>query len=377
MVVEHEMNMRGHDEQSREPGSLTGTNDSYADPTFHSFLALPAELRREIWLQYLNEAEVTPRVYRLSVRYPEESLRSDHPDASDILRRNYYPQNSDRVTLVLCALLPDEDNHGQQFMDSTFASRTASSICRESRQILVELLPDTLEFKSLRRWNGVEPEGASQSPQFTFRFNGQKDIFIFEAGWEDQQAVERIVKLQGQSPRSFLPMQNVGISYGAFEFGHMGGGRDTEWGVDDRDCMCDTEACADCCRLEPLPPFLACFPNLKTFYIARIAADDPEDFGLYMDYAWVKDATCKCVTDDGQAKHVWPTVRATDSNCEWCVIFDERSGCPFPPLAFIERARQNWRSHFPYYKALEHLDIKFLRRLDPNGKPGYRYRGFG
>jgi hypothetical protein len=56
-------------------------------------------------------------------------------------------------------------------------------------------------------------------------------------------------------------------------------------------------------------------------------------------------------------------IRSTDA-CGWFVIYDERSPCPFPRIKRVENLRRLWRPHFPYYRALNHLEILFIQLWD-------------
>lgn len=354
---------------------------SGSDPAFHPFPALPYELRTKIWMEHLKEA--TPLVYRFSMRYSRRScVKSGLVWHSEIY--HYAAKPEDRVILKPTAY--DDirsDFLRQNLILSTSASRAALATCIESRQIALKILPDSLPFRNLPRFwtaNGChkdDPADGTAYPEYILRFNGARDIIIFDAGWEDQEAVVEISKLQGRVPDGCSRMQHVGISVGALEFGHGWDGLGVpSYGVNPDECRCVTDDCRDTCRLEPLPRFLSCFPLLKTFYIARVSCSDPGDTSNSV-RTYLKDASCQCNLEENGVggsgvRHVWSTIKSADID-RWCVAWDERTGC-FPTNYLIEEIRQFWRAQFPYYKELKHLDIKFLRRLDPGGKDCYWQR---
>lgn len=352
--------------------------NSDLDPVFHPFLKLPYELRAKIWMDHLKEA--TPLVYRLKIQYSLRSrVRSDVIYGHNIYHNihHYIAKPKDTVILKPIAF----DGYGKEqlpnLIRSTSASRTALATCTESRQIALKILPDSLPFRKLPRfWTQFDdtkddPADGTAYPEYILRFNGAKDIIIFHASWENQEAVVEISKFQGYPPEGFSRMQHIGLTVGALDEGHsLHSVMSTAYGVHRAECQCSTVDCHDVCRLEPLPHFLACFPLLKTFYIAQVS-----DFGSDHDRknrkgAYLEDAGCRCETEEGRVggsaeKHIWSTIRSSDID-RWCVAWDERTGC-FRTNYIVKAIRQYWRPNFPYYKALEHLDIKFLRRLDPGG----------
>ncbi|KAH8880485.1 hypothetical protein GQ53DRAFT_536695 [Thozetella sp. PMI_491] len=344
-----------------------------SNQNFHYFPLLPYELRAQIWRELLRDA--TPLVYKMMIQYNRRSLVRGSRLGLPIYHYNAQP---DDVVILDPGIEGryDQDEaepHRRQLAACTFASRAALATCSESRQLAVGLLPDSLPFRMLPHcWTEEgdwldEPADGSGCPEYVLRFNGARDIVLFHADWEDQEAVVKISELRGP-PIPFTRMQHIGLTVRSLERGHAD--RDNYWdlcyGVNPAECMCSTPACSDACRLEPLPRFLACFPSLKTFYLARVSSDtvDAGDQSMY-DWTREEDATCHCEPEprSGEPKHKWPIIRVSDID-RWCVAWDERTDC-FPIHYLVEEIRQGWRSHFPYYKALDHLDIKFLRRLDP------------
>jgi hypothetical protein len=346
---------------------------------FHGFSLLPYELRARIWTEHLENA--TPLVYRFKIRYNLRSrVKSGWIYDCDLYHYNAQP---DDVVILepggseIPFLRITASEHRRTLASSTLASRTTLATCSESRQLATRLLPDSLPFRILPpRWTDEMenqeslPDGTGY-PEYVLRFNGARDIIIFHANWEDQEAVINISKLGGP-PASFSQMQHIGLTIGSFDYGHG----DTcnifgpSYGISRDECRCLTDDCTDACQLEPLPRFLACFPSLQSFYIARIS-NDGADYGDVSESVWTRlaDASCHCEprSESSEPKHVWPTIKSADID-RLCVVWDERTGC-FPTHYLIDVIRQGWRSHFPYYQALEHLNIRFLRRLDPEVEP--------
>jgi hypothetical protein len=210
------------------------------------------------------------------------------------------------------------------------------------------------------------PDGAS-FPESVLRFNGTKEIIVFHASWEDQEAAIKISKLRHSSPDDLLNIRRVGIAVSSLRLQHQLQHDYGEWGRfrnARRHCQCETEECQDYCKDEPLPKFLSLFPSLETFYIAGV----PEP-GLHEPEAQIqagkdhpRDSNCPCPNDS--QKHSWPIMRSPGV-CGWFAIYDERSDCPFPKFYRIEKIRRDWRPHFPYYRALDYLEIRFIQLWDP------------
>ncbi len=214
-----------------------------------------------------------------------------------------------------------------------------------------------------RRSCEMNQQDSRSYPDYTLRFNGARDIIVFHAYWEGQEAVADIVRLRGSHPISFMKMRHVGLALCGFGWFHE---QLYPYPPVKDDCDCSTDDCHDCCKSkeESLLRFLACFPSLETFYVAGI----PESTSGIIPYAFasgppIVDANCLCPTQEGgKLVHTWPTVEAADA-CGWFVIYDERSTCPFPKFPAIESLRRFWRPHFPCYQALDHLEIKFIRHI--------------
>jgi len=345
--------------------------------SFGCFLALPYELRRRIWIEYLQES--TPLVYRFCIRYNLRSrVRYTQGRVYDIY--HYAPEPDDTVILDT----PTYGYHGgiewQNLVRSTLASRATLATCQESRQIALKFLPHSLPFRELPvGWTNDgykldEPADGSNYPEYILRFHGARDIIVFQdATWADQEAVVKISELQGRVPDAFLWMEHVGISMRSFACGHRldPGGEYGSYGVTENECACSTNVCRDACQYEPLPRFLSCFPSLKAFYIARVSSDfDDGGDELTGTSTSLESADCHCETtkDSGKGsepEHTWSIIKSSDID-RWCVVWDERTGC-IPVHSRVGLVRQYWRSNFPYYKEMEHLDIRFIRRLDPGG----------
>jgi hypothetical protein len=205
------------------------------------------------------------------------------------------------------------------------------------------------------------PDGAG-FPEYILRYNSIKDIIIFHAAWEDQEAAIKIAEFMGGPPDDFLKIRHVGISVGAFRIAHNGALR---YGTPRYDCRCMTEECQDYCKKEPLPGFLSLFPNLETFYIANVPNSSihlPGD-QIQAGKGPSKGANCPCRNNG--PRHSWPMIK-NQVTCGWFVIYNEGSGCPFPKINKVEDIRRRWRPHFPYYRALNHLAIKFIQPWDPD-----------
>ncbi|KAH8673442.1 hypothetical protein BX600DRAFT_433071 [Xylariales sp. PMI_506] len=341
---------------------------SSSNAGFHHFPQLPPELRRAIWMEFL--AGIVPRTYRFVPCYPLRFLPSS--ERSDCHRP---PQSGDPIVLVPCAFakhrpelvrrhprLKDAFNSLQPFIDSTMLARAAGATCSESRSLMLELLPDALAFRDLRHNGLLEKDkeaviDLASIPEYVLRFNGARDIFILRADWSDQRNLVALSELNGTTPAAFAAMQHAGLTSGSIS-------RQTvlvssPWTALPSECRCLSDECADFCRLDSLPRFLETFfPNLRAFYIARLTKEDywdnPKD-----DADPPADAVCRC--DEGHP--TWPTILSGDTDDE-SVIYNERARCSFFPLRRVEQTRRWYRSYFPYYKALSHLDIKFIRRME-------------
>jgi len=289
---------------------------------------------------------------------------------------HYAPKPDD--TVILEAPMTSINMTWQNLRRSTQASRATLATSQESRQIALKHLPHSIPFRLHPiKWINdkgevEEPADGSNHYEHILRFNGARDIIVFQdATWADQEAVVKISKLQGRVPDAFMEMEHVGISMRSFICGNRldPGGERGSYGVTENECDCSTGVCRDACQYEPLPHFLSCFPALKAFYIARVSTD-AEDGGdeVTGTSAPIENADCHCkFYKDGdissEPEHKWPVIKSSDID-RWCVVWDERTGC-IPVHSCVGIVRQYWRSNFPYYKEMEHLDIRFIRRIDP------------
>lgn len=316
---------------------------------FPFYTRLPLELRRKIWTYFLGD--VTPQIYAFKLRYPE--------------RMSYNPRKNHLMPGDQIFLQP---LHVSQHLKGQGATRhIASATCVESRQIMLELSPDTLKFRDLPyEWmcypsRTADSPDAAGFPEYVLRYNGMKDIIVFHAVWEDQEAAVKISDLMGSCLDDFLKMRHVGIADAAFNTTHDA----TLTSTERYDCACTTAVCLDHCQREPLPRFLSLFPLLKTFYIVQEPVGPIHSPGSQTRSGY-RSTICPCPADAG-SKHKWPTIKSQGLDC-WNVIYDERWPCPFPKCYIITKIRRRWRSNFPYYRPLNHLDIKFIRpwmcRLD-------------
>jgi hypothetical protein len=339
----------------------TFTEHPLVEDVFQPFPRLPLEIRNKIWSFYL--ADATRQMYRFSLRYPIRSqvklpkncsLPGDELFLEPTFTRNKrYAGTSAGLDFL------------QPLKESTNTRRIASATCVQSRQVVLELFPDTLPFRHFpSKWGWWMH--VAEFPEYILRFNGAKDIFVFNADWEDQAAAIQISSFRGSPPDSFSRIRHVGIAVDRFTKEHLPQIRipphlPSTYGT--YYCPCTTEQCQDCCKQEPLPEFLSLFPLLKKFYVARVPIrsnhqplDQIPSFPPPPEHV-----ICPC--PEGP-KHSWPMIRSTDA-CGWFVIYDERSPCPFPKIKRVENLRRLWRPHFPYYRALSHLEILFIQLWDP------------
>ncbi|KAK8113401.1 HET-domain-containing protein [Apiospora sp. TS-2023a] len=344
--------------------------------SFHPYPRLPTELRQAIWQHYLDGEQRQPQVYVFEFRYPKRNLVAtdpglDPPDP-DAIHFHYQAQPEDRVVLQPFAYYPGEGGglagDLALLQASTAPWRAAAATCVESRQ-------------------------AVGFPSYALRFNAAEDVILFHANWTDLEAVIRMGQLSsGRAHESFAGIRNVGLGTRVLLQGWSSEGMPRCYRH--RECPCDTDACPadDACRLEPLPGFLALFLQLRTLYLAdarrvviapqyvsMMRSDCSFEFcdtfeGFPTDNeGWVvlEDGTrslYRCPSKRGDA---WPVFQAVDFVRRAVVAFDDRDGgcllpnhrssLPWDPK--VREIRRKWRRGFPYYKSLQHLEIKFMAEL--------------
>ncbi|KAK8111671.1 uncharacterized protein PG998_008128 [Apiospora kogelbergensis] len=294
---------------------------SSAAAEFHPYSRLPLELRREIWLHFLEEERKTSHVYTFHFRYPKRNLVATtesrrQPPRPEDFHDHYQARPGDRAILQPFLWRKDTETGGLTphllpLKTATAAWRTAAATCAESREMVLDVLPDVLTFQVLPySWACKElPEDRSDGSNF---------------------------------PPPAPP--------------------------------------DDACRLEPLPAFLALFPQLRTLYLAHArptqispgklksampshcppraaAPPDAEVFGT----GWYS------TTGD----YTGPVFRAVDFLRQSLVGYAADDGGRFMPSSripgdrMILEMRESWRRVFPYYKSLQHLDIRFMAQLEP------------
>jgi hypothetical protein len=325
---------------------------------FHPFARLPLELRYKIWIHYLEDQ--TPLMYNFTLRYPQRINKRTGDN---------FVYAGDRLFLQPRECTSGSNRTTQDFSQLRKATATrhiASAVCTEARQVVLELFPDKLRFRNLpREWGWIEmahmgPGKLNGSPflEYILRFNGARDIIIFDADWADQESAIKIAALGGSVHDSFLQMRHVGIAIDKLRH-TTDGMMPFKYGT--RACRtgCRTEECRDCCAKEPLPKFLGLFPLLEKFYIAQVPSFSENQPGGQTQTSFTSmGATCPCPSSG--PRHSWPVIRSSDT-CGWFTIYDERSECLLPKLDRVEELRQHWRPHFPYYRALDHLKIRFIQ----------------
>ena len=115
------------------------------------------------------------------------------------------------------------------------------------------------------------------------------------------------------------------------------------------------------------PSFLSLFLLLETFYVAGVPNTTihlPGD-QIHAGNGRLGDTNCPCPND--KPRHSWPLIRNLDA-CGWFLIYDEHSVCPFSKFDNVEKIRLHWCPHFPYYRALNYLEIEFIQLWDPDSR---------
>ncbi|KAK7963544.1 hypothetical protein PG988_010518 [Apiospora saccharicola] len=374
--------------------------------SFNPYPRLPLELRQAIWQNYLDGERMQPQVYAFEFRYPKRNLVAidpglDPPDP-DAIHFHYQAQPEDRVVLQPFAFYPGEGGglagDLALLQASTAPWRAAAATCAVSRQEVLRLLPDVITFQALpATWGDKEPaNGAHWSnsgfPSYALRFNAAEDVILFYANWTDLEAVIRMAQTSsGRTHESFAGIRNVGLGTRGLLQGWSTKGMPHCYRR--RECLCDTDACPadDTCRLEPLPGFLEMFPQLQTLYLAdtRRVVITPQYMSMMRsecsfefcdtfegfptdDEGWVeKEDGTRTFYRCPSKRNIWPVFQAVDFVRRAVVAFDDRDdGCLLPNHRFsvpwdpkVREIRRRWRRAFPYYKSLQHLDIKFLADL--------------
>jgi hypothetical protein len=287
---------------------------------------------------------------------------------------DHRPSTGDQLFLqpINCISGLTENDFLQPLRNSISTRHIASATCVESRKVVVELFSDTLLFRHLpkswgwdenlgpRFWHLLDPPNAASFPQYILRFNGAKDIIVLHADWVDQETAVKIASLRGSPPDDFLNIRHVGIAVDKFTKRHCS--YEPHRYRTDR-CTCMTEECQDDCKKEPLRAFLSLFPLLEKFYIAGVPRSSTHQPSDQIRAGKDPSGGANCPCSNEEPRHSWPMIRSTDV-CGWFAIYDERSACPFPKFDKVENLRRHWRPHFPYYRALDHLEIRFIQLWD-------------
>lgn len=350
---------------------------SFSHGAFYLFPKLPPELQLKIWSHYLEDA--TPQMYRFTLRYPRRPSHQKYEVEmiQPIDQLFLQPYNSTNDYSVQ-GEAQSERACLQSIRKSTNTRYIASMTCVQSRQVVLEMFPDTLTFRifpkvwgyigyeTWRKWDN--PDG-TPFPDHVLRFNGARDIIVFNASWTCQAYAVQISRLKGSPHDFFRNIQHVGLDTErlmAFK------GREQilppyrtwyyERRFNDRS-RCTTNECGDRCIREPLPHFISLFPKVKKLYIVETPRSIPQDENQQREAGNRSDCNKNCPCPAEGLGYDWPLIR--DSNTgRWFVIYDERGDCPFPKLPVVEKVRKNWRGYFPYYRAFKDLDIKFIQALE-------------
>jgi 2EXR family len=110
--------------------------------TFHLFPRLPAEPRRKIWTLCIDDAK--PQIYRFELRYPPRLSYSpwrNHPRKGDqvfLPPPKTYLGYEDKILLLKPLRVSNTTRH------------IVSATCVESRQVVLEMYPNTLRFRYFR-----------------------------------------------------------------------------------------------------------------------------------------------------------------------------------------------------------------------------------
>jgi hypothetical protein len=216
-------------------------------------------------------------------------------------------------------------------------------------------------------------------PTYALHFNGHQDIILLGVNDPRRQLkpfVDFVLRTtSGGSFPVFEHIRNLALSTASVT---SWGDRSWEGGIwvgVKESCRCELARCAMCGQ-EILPAFLKCFPALTTLHIAAETQfwDDPNfPWGSFTEIDPVP--RCGCIitseVDNGTMsneqehcaetqRHKWPLVKGMDQF--WYVSYREWE-CEIPELPFLEWIRRMWHAAWPYYRSLEYLDVRVLRRL--------------
>ena len=286
---------------------------------FHRFMDLPFELRRQVWT--IGLAAQLDRLYQVIL---EESDEDEAP--------------------YLCLLMRPE-----KFAQATTLTRRFLATCRESRQVTIELLPDTLQVRSRSR----RSQNKDQNPTCLLRFSGTRDhieILAPANGIRLQSSMnngphERFSGIKHMS----LGLDGFGLLTRMF--------RQTNVRCPGR---CEGPECAEACQQDPIPRFLGMFPDLSAVYILGPALGSPD--------------SCSCVSEDGTSVgHDWPTLKT--SNPRWSYYVIHREGvCKDFVLPAEVRVLRGIYPNWPHYRGLPHISFLYLRPVQARLEQSLRRR---
>lgn len=288
---------------------------------FDRFESLPFEIRRQIWAIGLEEQ--LDRVYQLLL---EESDEDEAPYLCLVMRR-------------------------EKFAQATTLTRLFLATCPESRQVTMELLPDTLQIRDTPR----SAQNKDENTTTPLRFSGTRDhieVLAANTGNRLQAALNN-----GPYAR-FAGIKHMSLGLDGFSIlTRMS--RRTNVVCPGR---CQGPECADACQLDPVPRFLSIFPDLSAVYVLGRALEDPEN--------------CLCMSEDSTpVAHNWPTLKTSNPRWSHYVVHREGACKSFVLPAEVRALRGTYpQVNFPYYRELAHITFLYLRPVQARNNESLRRR---
>ena len=311
--------------------------------TFHPFIRLPSEIRRMIWAEFLDEQ--LGRIYVFRFRGRKDVGRG--------------------------ALLNQE---GWDSITPSRPSRTLSAVCRDSREVVCEMFPDTVEFGYMDddewwRWWSDRDYVAKPAKGF-IRYNGSRDMFMF-----DHIAVGIMHEIRpwlcGTENGDFkLPgLKNLGVCLSDFGDGGVLGMQAT--------CPtpCNNLDCQPCIISRSFAQF---FPDVTHLHIVDLS----DNYSASRDgcFCNVKTAGRRYPLDVlGPQLHVWPRIKGPIKNRiyssyhsvptlhdwpQWFVIRDGGSDCKIAPSLYNNLSKIPWPISVPLRHHLGfNIQVRYVHAL--------------